>query len=309
MSDTIDERTAWNLVRAVPPRLTAKASPAWVHHDRNLDVWLQVEPSGQWESSGEVTDAARDLFDLYLPLQLSPDLVIGQIGQSLDGRFATAGGHSHYVTGPADIRRLHRLRALVDAVVVGTGTVAADNPRLTVREAEGENPVRVVLDPHGRLSPDRVVFCDGAAPTLVIRLEAARRDPQSERFDGDLLELPADDQARHDVEGGRDSFAPAMIVEALRARGLRRILVEGGGVTVSRFLQAGRLTRLHVTVAPMLIGAGRHALTLPPIDSLDQALRPPCRLFRLGDDVLFDMDLQPVVNVPRRTEIGDAPGS
>ena len=83
-----------------------------------------------------------------------------------------------------------------------------------------------------------------------------------------------------------------MVLEALRARGLRRILVEGGGVTVSRFLQAGALTRLHVTVAPMLIGSGRHALTLPPIASLDQALRPRCHLFHLGDDVLFDLDLR-----------------
>ena len=88
------------------------------------------------------------------------------------------------------------------------------------------------------------------------------------------------------------SFAPAKVLEVLRARGLRRILVEGGGVTVSRFLRAGALTRLHVTVAPMLIGSGRHALSLPPIGSLDQALRPPCHLFRLGDDVLFDLDLR-----------------
>ena len=290
MSDTIDERTAWNLVRAVPTRLAGKAAPTRVHHDPNLDVWLQVEPSGRWTSSGEMTDAASDLFDLYVPLQLSPDLVIGQIGQSLDGRIATVGGHSHYVTGPADIRRLHRLRALVDAVVVGAGTVAADNPRLTVRDVVGQHPVRVVLDPHGRLSQDRAVFCDGAARTLVIRLATdLHSEPPS---DGDLLELPAAAPDQHDADGGRDGFAPAMILDALRARGLRRILVEGGGVTVSRFLQAGALTRLHVTVAPMLIGSGRHAFTLPPIASLDQALRPPCRLFRLGDDVLFDFDLR-----------------
>ena len=114
----------------------------------------------------------------------------------------------------------------------------------------------------------------------------------SELSDGDLLELPADVPDRNDADGGGGGFAPAMVLEALRARGLRRILVECGGVTVSRFLQAGELTRLHVTVAPMLIGSGRHALTLPPIASLDQALRPRCHLFHLGDDVLFDLALR-----------------
>jgi diaminohydroxyphosphoribosylaminopyrimidine deaminase/5-amino-6-(5-phosphoribosylamino)uracil reductase len=290
LSDTIDERTAWSLLRAVPLGIAGRAVPTQVHHDPNPDVWLQVDASGQWTTSGEVSDAARDLVDLYLPLQLSPDLVIGQIGQSLDGRIATADGHSHYVTGPADIRRLHRLRALVDAVVVGAGTVAADNPRLTVRDVEGENPVRVVLDPRGRLSPDRAVFRDGAARTLVVRLATG---PQYESSsDGDLLELPAGVPRQDDGDGGGGGFAPATVIEALRARGLRRILVEGGGVTVSRFLQAGALTRLHVTVAPLLIGSGRHALTLPPIATLDQALRPPCHLFHLGNDVLFDLDLR-----------------
>ncbi|HIN10062.1 MAG TPA: hypothetical protein EYM63_00415, partial [Acidobacteria bacterium] len=63
MSDTIDERTAWSLVRAVPLGRAGRASPARVHHDRNPDVWLQVDPSGQWTASGEVADAARDLLD------------------------------------------------------------------------------------------------------------------------------------------------------------------------------------------------------------------------------------------------------
>ena len=290
MSDTIDERTAWRLVRAVPPGLVGKAFPARVHHDPNPDVWLQVEPSGQWAASRDVADAARDLFDLFLPLQLDPDLVIGQIGQSLDGRIATESGHSHFVTGPADIRRLHRLRALVDAVVVGAGTVAADNPRLTVRKVEGDNPVRVILDPNDRLSRDRAVFRDSAARTLVIRRAPDGRPGPSDH--GDLLVLPVDVPDGNDTHSGRFRFAPVMVLETLRARGLRRILVEGGGVTVSRFLQDSALTRLHVTVAPMLIGSGRHTLTLPPITSLDQALRPPCRLFHLGDDVLFDLDLR-----------------
>src|SRR5688572_28150657 len=78
-------------------------------------------------------------------------VVIGQIGQSLDGRIATPTGHSHYINGPAGIAHLHRLRALVDAVVVGVGTALADDPQLTVRRVSGPQPVRVVVDPRGRL--------------------------------------------------------------------------------------------------------------------------------------------------------------
>ena len=81
-------------------------------------------------------------------------------------------------------------------------------------------------------------------------------------------------------------------MRALRARGFRRLLIEGGGATVSRFLQADALDRLHITVAPLLIGSGPPALTLDPIDSLSEALRPRCRRFRLGDDILFDLDLR-----------------
>ena len=285
MISPIDERTAWDLLRALSPGAAAARAPLRVHHDPNPAVWLQVYASGAWDAAGETTPEARDLLDLLLPLQLPAELVIGQAGQSLDGRIATAAGDSHYITGPADIRRLHRLRALVDAVVVGAGTVAADDPRLTVREVAGRNPARVILDPNGRLGRDRRVFQDGAAPTLVIR-RAADGAGTPGGTGCETLRLPADGAA---AGGG---FTPAAVVRALRDRGYRRLLIEGGGTTVSRFLQARALDRLHITVAPLVIGSGPPALTLDPIDSLDDALRPPCRRFRLGDDVLFDLDLR-----------------
>ena len=280
MSSPIDESTAWSLLRVLPSGLAGKAS-ARVHHDSSPGVWLQVHDSGDWEISAAVTDDARVLLDLFSPLQVRSDLAIGQIGQSLDGRIATEGGHSHYVTGPADIRRLHRLRALVDAVVVGVGTVAADDPQLSVREVEGTDPVRVVLDPDGRVDRASRVFTDGRARTVVIHRSVDGEPGAPE--EGDVLMLPVND-------GG--GFDPHAVLAALRSQGLRRVLVEGGGVTVSRFLQAGALDRLHVTVAPLLIGSGRAAFTLKPIETLSEALRPSCRHFHLGQDILFDLDLR-----------------
>ena len=219
---------------------------------------------------------------LYWPLLQPGALVLGQLGQTLDGRIATISGHSHYVTGEPDRQHLHRLRALVDAVIVGAGTLCADNPRLTVRMVQGPQPVRVVLDPRGRMPLGSEVLQDGAAPTLWLRTVAdldSNLQPHVE-----VLCLP-------EISPG-GGFAPASVLELLRSRGLQRVLVEGGGLTVSRFLQDGVLDRLFLTLAPMLLGSGRPSITLEPVTNLAQALRPKTRIFRLGEDTLFDLELR-----------------
>jgi len=278
----IDERTAWALVRAVQP---GSVPPGERVRVEARGAALEIDVAGAWTASAEVTEAAADLLDLYLPVRLPGELVIGQLGQSLDGRIATETGASHFVTGPEDIERLHRLRALVDAVVVGVGTVASDDPQLTVRRVEGANPVRVVLDPSGRTPAGSRVRSDDAARTILVRRAAPGATDVVVREEG--LLVPADPAGQLDLHA---------LVWALRSQGLRRILVEGGGLTVSRFLEAGLLDRLHVAVAPLLIGSGRPSLTLPPVASLDMAIRPACRHFRMGADVLFDLDLR----APRR---------
>ena len=204
-------------------------------------------------------------------------LAVGQIGQSLDGRIATETGHSHYINGPAGLAHLHRLRALVDAVVVGVGTAVADDPQLTVRHVAGPNPARVVIDPSGRLpAKARLLAPDGARRLIVTATGLAARPVGVE-----VIALSND--------GG--GIEPAAILAALAERGFRRVLIEGGADTVSRFLSAGCLDRLHVVVAPIILGSGRAGLALPPIERADQALRAPMRTHRLDDEVLFDVDL------------------
>ena len=203
-------------------------------------------------------------------------VVVGQIGQSLDGRIATTTGHSHYINGPAGLAHLHRLRALVDAVVVGVGTATADDPQLTVRHVAGPNPARVVIDPSGRLPSNAKLLAADGVRRLIVTAAASALPAGVE-----AITLPK-------ADGG---IEPAAILAALAERGLRRILIEGGADTVSRFLAAGCLDRLHVVVAPIILGSGRSGIALPPIERADQALRAPVCIHRLDDEVLFDVDL------------------
>lgn len=206
-------------------------------------------------------------------------VTIGHLGQSLDGFIATCSGDSRYVNGRGNLLHLHRMRALCDAIVVGAGTVVADDPQLTTRLVPGPNPVRVVLDPDRRLDCDYRVFTDGAAPTvLACRANLADR-PQGQ---AQVLGVP----------GAADgAFDLAALLAALHSRGWHRVFVEGGGRTVSACLAAGLLDRLQLAVAPILIGEGRPAIRLPPPARLGDCRRPSHRVYRMGCDILFDCDL------------------
>jgi diaminohydroxyphosphoribosylaminopyrimidine deaminase / 5-amino-6-(5-phosphoribosylamino)uracil reductase len=240
-----------------------------------MDSWASVPES--FRSGGPLPTPWEALFGPLRSGQIDDLVVIGQLGQSLDGRVATPTGHSHYINGPAGLAHLHRLRALVDAVVIGIGTALADDPQLTVRRVTGPQPVRVVIDPAGRLPAGaRMLAADGVR--RMVLTAGGVRPP-----------LPADIEvvALPKSEG---QIAPAAILRALAERGLRRVLVEGGADTVSRFLAAGCLDRLHVVVAPIVLGSGRPGINLPPIERADQALRAPMHVHRLDDEVLFDCD-------------------
>lgn len=248
--------------------------------------------------AGDWDPEALQLFALLKPLlDLPPDgpgWAIGQLGQSLDGCVATHGGDSCFVNGPQVLAHLHRLRALSDAVLIGAGTAAIDNPRLTTRRVPGPNPVRVLLDPGLRVPPAARVFTDGQAPSLLV-CDPARQAEAAARVGADrVLGVPG-------LAGGTGAALDlAALQSALRRRGLRVLFVEGGGVTVSRFIAQGRLDRLHLSIAPVLIGGGRPGLQLPRAATMQDALRPASRVFTIGSDVLWDLDLRAVAGSPGR---------
>jgi diaminohydroxyphosphoribosylaminopyrimidine deaminase/5-amino-6-(5-phosphoribosylamino)uracil reductase len=233
-------------------------------------------------------DPRRAFIDLYLPIcnaTAERPITVAHLGQSLDGFIATQTGESFYVTGEENIRHLHRLRALSDVIVVGAGTVAADNPQLTTRRVSGPNPLRVVLDPTRRLGDHFRLFQDEAVPTLYVCARSLVRAGETQV--GTATVVAVDDR-----DGANGAIDVGDVVRLLHARGCWRIFVEGGGVTVSMFLEANLLDRLQVAIAPLIIGDGRPAIRVLPRTALADCRRPRYRVFRMGADILFDCDLR-----------------
>lgn len=209
---------------------------------------------------------------------LARPFVVAQLGQSLDGRIALPSGESRWINNDAALDHVHRLRALVDAVVIGIGTALADDPMLNVRRVSGSNPARVVIDPRGRLPKEaRMLTADGTPCYVVTRPDVS--PPAG------ALHVP--------IDADRQAFSPTAIVAALHALGLRRLLIEGGAQTVSNFIDADAVDRLHILVAPCLLGSGKTGINLAALPALKHAKRPRAEVHVLeGGDVLFDCDMR-----------------
>lgn len=194
-----------------------------------------------------------------------------KLATSLDGRIATATGESQWITGPEARQQGHRLRATHDAILVGVETVLADDPELTVRlpDHAGAHPLRIVLDSRLR-TPDAAKVASGN--TLILTTAAPRTIGNAE-----VLMVAASD--------GRPAISA--VLDALSARGVGSVLIEGGGRVAAAFIRAGAVDAVEWFRAPILLGGeGR-----PCIASLALAKLADAPKFRrlgvepVGDDL------------------------
>lgn len=210
--------------------------------------------------------------------------------QSLDGRIATTTGASRWLSGPETLRFAHSLRASADAILVGSGTAIADDPRLTVRQdesgpAEAPAPLRVVLDGRGRLHRSANLLRDPAAKTLYVTRNAPADESPSHAPLAPHVEL-----CRLPPDRNGSGIDLRVLLESLRARGIAELLVEGGRSLLTSFFRDDLVDKLFITIAPIVIGTGIDAVGDLGVASLDQAkpfvLR---RVHHLGKDALLEL--------------------
>lgn len=210
-----------------------------------------------------------------------------KFAQTLDGRIATAAGHSRWISSPASLKFAHALRAAHDAIVVGSGTIFKDDPELTVRLVKGRNPVRIVVDTRLSLSADAAIFKNqDKAKTIVATTEAADRKKRArlDKMGIETIMVESDPQQRVDL--GK------LLIE-LGKRNISSLLVEGGAAIITSVLQQRLADRIVVVVAPKIVGTGIEAVGNLGIRVMDDALKISVRrVIRKGGDIILDGQIQ-----------------
>jgi GTP cyclohydrolase II len=233
------------------------------------------------DGSGPPPDVASLLGEVR-PSATRPYVVV-KYAQTIDGRIATVTGDARWISGEEERRTSHALRAACDAVLVGVGTILADDPRLTVRMVPGASPMRIVLDARLRI-PDRARVLDDDGVTTIVTTSASSAERRAElRRRGVCVVVVRADPLGVDL--------PAAL-EALFDDGIRSVLVEGGARTITSFLSRGLADRLVVAIAPRVMGSGTDAVNDLGITEVASAIRLERRAVHVaGDDVLIAGDV------------------
>jgi diaminohydroxyphosphoribosylaminopyrimidine deaminase/5-amino-6-(5-phosphoribosylamino)uracil reductase len=216
-------------------------------------------------------------------MQTRTPFVTLKFAQTLDGRIATADGHSRWISSPASLKFAHTLRAIHDGILVGSGTIFKDDPELTVRLVKGRNPVRIVVDTRLDISPDAAVLKNqDKAKTIVATTEAASPKKRA-TLDKMGIETILVDGDRH-----QHVYLDKLMAE-LGKRDISSVLVEGGAAMITSVLQQRLADRLVVVVAPKILGKGIEAVGNLGIRIMDDAMKISVRqVARKGGDFILD---------------------
>jgi len=209
----------------------------------------QLREAGIEVVEGVLAEEARKLNEIFFHwITTGTPFVALKLALTLDGKIASITGKSRWITGPEARRRVHELRRRYAAVLVGANTVLADDPELTVREVEGPQPLRIVLDGEGRVPLTARVF-NAQAQTLVATVRMPPEKEEALRAQGvEVLRLP-----------GEKGVDLPRLLALLGARGIDSVLVEGGGEVAWSFLSQGLVHKVYFFYAPLILG-GRKAV-------------------------------------------------
>lgn len=224
----------------------------------------------------------RSLLGTVRPAAMRPYVAV-KYAQTIDGRIATSTGDARWISGEAERRASHALRAACDAVLVGVGTVLTDDPQLTVRMVPGASPIRVVLD-SGLRTPDDARVLDDDAATVILATSASSADRRTELRERGVSVVV--------VPAGPNGVDLGAATSTLLAAGIRSVLVEGGARVITSFLSSRLADRLVVGIAPRVLGSGTEAVGDLGISEVRRSIEVERRTIHVaGDDVLIAGDL------------------
>ncbi|MFC1692991.1 bifunctional diaminohydroxyphosphoribosylaminopyrimidine deaminase/5-amino-6-(5-phosphoribosylamino)uracil reductase RibD [Candidatus Latescibacterota bacterium] len=228
---------------------------------------------------GVLEDRARKLNESYLKyITRRIPFVTLKLAMTLDGRIADSRGKSKWITGPGTRKHVHLMRSWSDAVMVGVGTVLADNPSLTVRDVEGTNPLRVILDSRLDTPPDAQVAADS---NVIIATTELADETRLASFKENGIEVMICDARNERV-------SVSSLLRKLGEREITSVLCEGGGILAATLFLERLVDKVVFTVAPKILGSGTNAFENIGVDCLDNAVVIKDKEVELiGDDIII----------------------